>query len=211
MDKNTSKKKKNGGGTKRGRRGEGKRKLDFKKKNFQLKRIKGKPLLEISSGGVVYKKEKNKTLWLISRSKPSVNHPHDVWRLQKGWIDDSDTWGIPGPISRGKRKATEKELQDTALREVREEGGVEAEIISKIGTEKFFFNSKDRGGIVLKFVTFYLMEYTKDIKEGFDFETAEIKWLEFNKAYKTLTHKGEKEVLKKANKKLESGVQVNLI
>lgn len=168
-------------------------------------------LREISSGGIVFKKENGKTYWLVCRSNPSKEFPNVVWRLPKGWIDDKDNGKFPGVYASGEKRASDDLLQKSAIREVKEEGGVNARIIEKIGTERFFYNSKDRGGLTLKFVTFYLMEYLKDSKDGFDFETAEVKWLPFSEAQKLLTHKGEKAVLEKAREKLESGIQGNLI
>jgi len=147
---------------------------------------------EFSSGGVVFKGDE----WLITKSSKSKLYPEAYWRLPKGWIDNV-TPEIPGPMASGKVKADEQSLQKSALREVSEEGGVEAVIIKKIGTEKYFFNTPDRGKI-LKFVTFYLMEYVRDLPEGHDDETSETAWLPFDKAYKTLSFPGEKRILKKA-------------
>lgn len=107
--------------------------------------------------------------------------------LPKGWIDEGES------------------LEETAIREVREETGVEAEIIQKIGTEKYFFKHPERGNI-LKFVTFFLMKYVKDSPDGHDGETSEVSWQPFDKAYKTLSFGGEKEVLKKAKELLEQGM-----
>lgn len=147
---------------------------------------------EFSSGGVVFKGNE----WLITRSSKSKLYPETYWRLPKGWIDNA-TPEVPGPMASGKIKADEQSLQECALREVREEGGVEAVIIKKIGTEKYFFKSPDRGDI-LKFVTFYLMEHVRDLSEGFGDETSEIAWMPFEKAFKKLSFPGEKRVLKKA-------------
>ena len=150
-------------------------------------------LRQFSSGGVVYRKFPIK--WLVARNNPSELYPNEIWRLQKGWIDDAPG-DAPGPMTQGLVKADEKSLQKAAIREVREEGGVVAKIIKKIGTSKYFMNFKE--GRVMKFVTFYLMEYQKDALEGFGFETAEILWLPFPEAYKKLTFSNEKEFLKKA-------------
>ena len=147
---------------------------------------------EFSSGGVVFKGDK----WLVTRSSKSKLYPETYWRLPKGWIDNTSP-EIPGPMASGKIKANEEYLQKGALREVREEGGVEATIIKKIGTEKYFYNAPDKGKI-LKFVTFYLMEWVKDLPEGYDGETSEIAWLSFEDAYKKLSFSGEKRILKKA-------------
>lgn len=154
-------------------------------------------LREFSAGGVVYKRKENKTLWLVAKSaKDPSGKFKQVWRLPKGWIDNENE-ETPGPITSGKIKADEKSLQKAALREVAEEGGVKAKIVGKVMTTKYFFTHPARGQI-LKFVTFYLMEWVKDLPEGFDFETEEIKWLEYNEAYKTLSLSGEKKVLKQA-------------
>lgn len=163
--------------------------------------------LEFSSGGVVFKKKDDKTLWLITRSSPSNIYPQPYWRLPKGWLDDEDD--KPGPLTRGKKKANEKELKETALREVREEAGVNAEIIRKVGTHKIFFTKN--GEKYLKFVTFYLMEWKRDLPEGFGFETSEVGWFAFEEAKEKLKHKSEKEILKKASLILNSGTQENLI
>jgi 8-oxo-dGTP pyrophosphatase MutT (NUDIX family) len=93
-------------------------------------------------------------------------------------------------------KASEEDLISTALREVREEGGVEAKIIKKIGTAKYF--SVSSRGKVLKFVTFYLMEFIRDLPEGFDFETSEVAWLPFNEAFDRISRDHEKQMLVKA-------------
>lgn len=135
---------------------------------------------QFSSGGVVYRKKQGSTLWLVTRTNPSVNFPQDAWRLPKGWIDEGETPEMAG------------------LREVEEEGGVKAKIIQKIETIRYFFTTADRTKI-LKFVTFYLMEFVNDLPEGFGEETSEIAWLPFEEAVKQLSYSGEKAVLKKAN------------
>lgn len=127
-----------------------------------------------SAGGVVFRDN----LWLVTKSSVSEKFPKSVWRLPKGTIDGKDS------------------PEETALREVEEEGGIKAEIVKKIETVKCFFNFD--GKKYLKFVTFYLMKYKEDLVGGFGFETSEIAWLPFNEAYEKLDYKGEKEVLAKA-------------
>jgi 8-oxo-dGTP pyrophosphatase MutT (NUDIX family) len=138
---------------------------------------------EFSSGGVVYKKEGKKILWLVTKSSASDLYPKSVWRLPKGWIDEDES------------------AEEAALREVKEEGGVEAKVIKKIETVKYFFTTPDKGK-TLKFVTFYLMEWVKNLSEGFGEETSEIAWLPFDQAVKRLAYSGEKQILKKAKELL---------
>ena len=99
---------------------------------------------EFSSGGVVFKGHGKNVLWLVTASMPSTLYPKVVWRLPKGWIDN-ETPDIPGPKASGKVKADEESLEKAALREVREEGGIEAGIIKKIGTEKYFLTRRTKG------------------------------------------------------------------
>lgn len=174
------------------------------------KKEKTKPKLsrEFSSGGVVYKIQKNlepEVLFLVTKSKPSSEYPMDNWRFPKGWIDD-DGVDIPGPKASGKVKATEEDLKQTAVREVKEEGGVEAKVIKKIKTINFFYKHKTRG-LTLKFVTFYLMEYIKEAEEGFGFETEKIEWLNYEESFKRLTNKKEKEILTTAFNMLQLKIQ----
>ncbi len=157
-------------------------------------------LRQFSSGGVVFKKDKGSILWLVTKSTTSDLYPNAVWRLPKGWIDN-DAPDIPGPMASGRKKADEVSLQNAALREVSEEGGVEAKIIEKIETIKYVFNAPDMGKI-LKFVTFYLMELVKELPEGHDDETSEVDWLTFEEAKKRLSFSGEKQILSKAQDRL---------
>lgn len=155
-----------------------------------------KTLREFSAGGVVFQGKKI----LVTKSSPSEKYPISFWRLPKGWIDN-ELEDTPGVVARGDRRATKVELEEAALREVREEGGVEAKIVKKIGTMKFSFNSTR--GKVLKFVTYFLMEWLKDLPEGTDFETAEVVWLPFKEAHKKLSFQAEKDILQKAKDLLE--------
>ena len=144
------------------------------------KEKKEKVIREFSSGGAVFKKESGETLWLVRSTTPSDIFPKIYWTLPKGWIDVGET------------------LEETAIREVKEEGGVEAKIIKKIETIKYFYKHPERGNI-LKFVTFFLMEWKSDSPEGFDGETSEVVWLLLKEACKKLSQSQERQILKKAN------------
>lgn len=151
-------------------------------KNTQEKPSLLRVTREFSAGGAVYKK--SEMLWLIRSTMPSPEFPKSYWMLPKGWIDEGE------------------KLEETAIREVKEEGGVEAKIIKKLQTVKYFFKHPSKGNI-LKFVTFFLMEYVKDLSEGHDNETQEVLWLPYNEAYKKLSFGQEKQILKKAKINLE--------
>src|SRR5258705_8273100 len=101
---------------------------------------------EFSAGGIVYRKlkvqnAKSKVEWLIAKSAATIDYPNSYWRLPKGWIDDREDGKKPGPVASGEQKARDEELKEAALREVREEGGVEASIVQKVGTETYVFTT----------------------------------------------------------------------
>jgi 8-oxo-dGTP pyrophosphatase MutT (NUDIX family) len=174
----------------------------------------GRITREFSAGGVVFKKLKTqslkvKTLWLVTKSNPSQLYPKAVWRLPKGWLDDRNQGKNPGPLASGEKKATETKIREAAIREVEEEGGIKVKIIQKIGIERYFLTIGARR--ILKFVIFYLMEWLEDKKEGFGFETSEIKWLSYEEARKILSYSGEKKTLDKAKAILEGGIQKTLV
>ena len=137
---------------------------------------------QFSAGGAVYKTSKDKKIkWLLI--KPAGT---ERWQLPKGKIDKGEN------------------SPQAALREVKEEGGVETKIIKKIGSSSYFYvfeNTK-----CFKTVTYFLMEITKKTKEGHDEEIDEVKYEEFEKAHELLSFKDDKGILKKAKEILESPV-----
>lgn len=139
---------------------------------------KSKVKREFSAGGVVFRQEPEGVLWLVI--KPKGNNR---WRLPKGWIER-------GESSIG-----------AAKREVQEEAGVEAEILGKVGSEKYFFVQDKQK--IFKTVVFYLMRYIKEAESGFTWETEAIDWLPFEEAKERLAFDKEKELLEKAKQILE--------
>ncbi len=139
---------------------------------------------EFSAGGLVHKGNS----WLVRRPRPNDGYRGNLgWSWPKGWIDKGET------------------PEQAAIREVREEGGVEAKAIKKLGTLKIFFTNQD-GKRVMKFITYFMMIYVADVPGGFGEETAEIKWVTKDEAQGLLVHKNEKELLEKAaNQIMEMG------
>jgi 8-oxo-dGTP pyrophosphatase MutT (NUDIX family) len=135
---------------------------------------------EFSAGGLVYKNEKRKTLWLVRRPTPNPGYKGNLgWSFPKGWIEKDES------------------TETGAVREVREEGGVIAKIERKLSTLKLFFTDQNKEK-VMKFVTYYTMEYLSDAPEGHDHETAEVRWVTKEEAMELLAFKSEKELLANA-------------
>lgn len=153
--------------------------------NFHRKFGKSKSMIrQFSAGGVVYKRNRNQVSWLIRRAKPSEYYKGTAgWSLPKGWIDVGE------------------KSQDAAIREVKEETGVEAKIVSKIGEMKYFFVDENKEK-VFKIVTYYLMEYAGETGKGFDEETEEIKWVTIDEALERVRYKNEREMVENGNKLL---------
>lgn len=151
-----------------------------------------------SAGGVVYKKTSNQTLFLLRKSSPSSQlYSKKPWSLPKGWLDDAEP-GQPGPKTLGAKRATSEEVEQVALREVREEAGVEAKIITRLGIDQFYFFDQSKQKI-FKTVIYFLMEFVGNLPEGFGSETSEIAWKNAEEAVNLLSgRRGEIELIKKA-------------
>jgi len=150
------------------------------------RRKKENILRVFSAGGVVFKKEDNKTYFLLI--KPAKT---DRWQFPKGLIDKGES------------------TLETALREVEEEGGVKAEVVKKLGASSYFFVWE--GEKIFKTVTYFLMKYLKDTGDGHDGEVEKVLFAPFAEAYEKLTYKDDKNFLKKAKEILERGIQNHLM
>ena len=92
---------------------------------------------------------------------------------------------------------------DAALREVREETGTTASLVTKLADIKYVYvrswGDQER---VFKIVTFYLLKYESgridDISDDMRIEVAEAKWIRLEDAPKLLAYRGEKEMARKA-------------
>lgn len=158
---------------------------------------------EISSGGVVLR-NKDGAWWMAAIELPSgapvtpapgqrAVRPKTkaVLCLPKGLID-------PG----------EKPLE-AALREVREETGITAAPIVKLGDSKYVYvRSWGDGQRVFKIVSFYLLRYESgridNITDAMRVEVARALWLRLEDAPKLLAYRGEKQMARKALEYVES-------
>ena len=84
---------------------------------------------------------------------------------------------------------------EAAVREVREETGVEAEPIEKLGEIEYTYERK--GGPVDKKVAFWLFEYRSGELNP-DHEIADVRWMPLEEAARSLTYEGEREMVQRA-------------
>ena len=131
--------------------------------------------IETSAGGVVYRKVKIGVEFLI------VQHSgHHRWVLPKGWIDPGES------------------KEQTALREVKEEAGVDAEIQEYLDEITIFYTSDEKEK-VRKTSYFFLMEYKSGNPEkDHGWEVENPIWLRAEEAIKKLDYPGEKKMVEKA-------------
>ena len=86
--------------------------------------------------------------------------------------------------------------EDAALREVREEAGVEARLLEPLGDVLYWYT---RGGQrIAKVVSFFLLAYVSGEVEDHDFEVEQACWMALEDAARELTYPGEREMAARA-------------
>ena len=106
----------------------------------------------------------------------------------------------------------EKPLE-TALREVREETGVTADSVTKLGDIKYVYMRTWAGGErVFKIVSFYLMRYhsgrINEIAPEMRIEVARALWVRLEDAPKLLAYKGEKQMARRAHEYVKAHAEL---
>lgn len=93
---------------------------------------------------------------------------------------------------------------EAALREVREEAGVEAEVVDSLGQVRYWYQ---RGGRrVAKVVEFFLLRYVSGDVADHDHEVEQAHWMPAKEAAKTLTYAGERDMVREALSRLDRGL-----
>jgi 8-oxo-dGTP pyrophosphatase MutT (NUDIX family) len=132
-----------------------------------------------------------------------------VRRLRGGWWlaairpggKPDGTWALPkGNLGRGESP------EETALREVTEETGLDGTSLGKLGDIRYVYTR--RGERIFKVVSFYLVRYRRgridDVPASFRHEVAEARWLPLEEAPRLLAYGGEREMAKLALARLQT-------
>jgi 8-oxo-dGTP pyrophosphatase MutT (NUDIX family) len=85
---------------------------------------------------------------------------------------------------------------DAALREVREEAGVEARLVEKLGDVRYWYMREGRR--IAKVVSFFLLAYVSGEVSDHDREVQDARWLALEQAARELTYPGEREMVARA-------------
>ena len=85
---------------------------------------------------------------------------------------------------------------DAAVREVREEAGVEATVRERLGDVQYWYQ-RDRVRIA-KRVTFFLLDYVSGEVDDHDHEVEHARWIALEEAARSLSYKGERDMAAQA-------------
>lgn len=104
-------------------------------------------------------------------------------------------WGLPkGAVSEGETS------EAAALREVREETGLEAEIVKKLDTIEYFFRAGET--LIHKRVDFYLMLHTGGELQPQLSEVDDVEWVALPEAIQRASFPSERKLLELAQQEL---------
>ncbi|HLO33235.1 MAG TPA: NUDIX hydrolase [Anaerolineales bacterium] len=154
-----------------------------KKQDHQSTATKIPTLDQISAGGVTVRWQGSELEIAIVSIRPSLR-----WQLPKGIVDPGET------------------PKETAVREVKEEAGVETDLLSLIETIEYWYRGVRDGKPVRyhKFVHFYLLQYVSGDVARHDHEVEEARWVSWDEAVEMLEFKSEREVVEKAREMIEA-------
>ncbi|MBV8477066.1 MAG: NUDIX domain-containing protein [Acidobacteria bacterium] len=158
-------------------------------------------LREFSAGGVVVRPLSGR--WVLAAIAPHRDSPQANSSAKKK-SPSSPLLALPkGLVDPGEDPC------QAAVREVREETGLTANLITKLRDIKYFYvRSWGDGERVFKIVSFYLLQYGSgeidDISPEMRIEVARAMWLPLEEGHTRLTYRSEREVVRLAAEYVKS-------
>jgi 8-oxo-dGTP pyrophosphatase MutT (NUDIX family) len=145
---------------------------------------------EFSAGGLVYRRRAGVPFVLLAARRGSTGKL--VWTIPKGHVEAGETSEI------------------TAVREVREETGIDAEIEGRLGDVTYWYARRDAGGRpvrIWKRVRFFLMRAKGGRFTDRDTEMDAVRWFSLDDAERTVAFANERELVRQARAIVESAAQ----
>jgi ADP-ribose pyrophosphatase YjhB (NUDIX family) len=137
---------------------------------------------EFSAGGLVHRTRGDaREMLLVARRHPTTGRL--VWTIPKGHLE-------PGESS-----------EAAAVREVREETGIEAEVEQPLGDVTYWFARRDDEGRavrIFKRVRFFLMRARGGRFADRDAEMDAVRWFALADAERTVAYENERELVRRA-------------
>lgn len=135
---------------------------------------------EKSCGGIVFRRERNRILYLVIKHKLSSG---GHWDFPKGHVENGES------------------EEQTALREIYEEVGLKIRFVQGFKESVSYFNHMTN---LNKTVVYFLCEsLTSEVKYVFD-ELEDHAWIDFHQALTRLTYDNAKNILKKVDSFLKA-------
>ena len=140
---------------------------------------------EISAGGLVVRRVTSGFEVLVAEQLDR-NSGRRTIRLPKGKVDPGET------------------LEQTALREVREEVGLRARIVAPLGEVSYVFFERRAGRQIAKRVHYYLMALVSGDAHAADGEMESVAWCAPAEAERRMSFDAEREIVSRGRALLES-------
>lgn len=138
--------------------------------------------LEFSAGGIVLKKDEGQILVLMAQ-----HSQHHGWGFPKGHIGDT---------------FEDESKEDTAVREVKEETGIDAKILEEACEETYWY--KWDGVKKKKTVYYFIMEALGGDFNDRDDEMEAVEWVPIDKVEDKLTYMNAKKMFRKVFPKVKA-------
>ena len=132
---------------------------------------------QVSAGGVVFRRD-GERIDVVIVAVGGQNR----WQLPKGLVEKDETPEI------------------AAVREAREEGGIDSEVVEHIETVEYWYAGLDGGERVRfhKRVHFFLLRYLSGDTSNHDWEVSEARWVPIDDAKNQLAFDNERRVVERA-------------